>query len=165
MGEWVPWGAGIRDVHVNESRGPSDSETDARAVRRRFVHWFESVVEYEDVRELIRIRDDERDGHVLIFSSASCRGSYRVLRIAVYDHTGSILLLSENDTPVGEWVPFKTFITFVRYLYMTGCSGKLMCETALIDMLQGVIVKYAREGITLDVHTVSDSGGVKEIWL
>jgi hypothetical protein len=165
MGDWVPWGAGIRYAHVNESRGPSESETDAGAVRRRFVRWFESVVEYEDVRELIRITDDERDGHVLIFSSGSFRGSYRVLRIAVYDYTGSIKLLSENDTIVDKWVPFKTFITFVRYLYMTGCSGELMCEPALIDMLQGVVVKYAREGVTLDVRTVSDSGGVKEIWL
>ena len=165
MGEWVPWGAGIRNVHVNESRGPSESETDAGAVRRRFVRWFESMVEYEDVRELIKITDDDRDGHVLIFSSEGFRGSYRVLRIAVYDFTGSIKLLSENDTIVDKLVPFKTFITFVRYLYMTGCSGELMCETALIDMLQGVIVKYAREGITLEVRHVLDHSGVKEVWL
>ena len=165
MGDWVPWGAGIRCVHVNESRGPSESETDAGAVRRRFVHWFESMVEYEDVRELIEITDDERDGHVLIFSSASFRGSYRVLRFAVYDDIGSIKLLKDTDTVVDKWVPFKTFITFVRYVYSWGCSLELMCETALIDMLQGVIVKYAREGITLEVRHVLDHCGVKEVWL
>ncbi len=165
MGDWVPWGAGIRDDQDEDPSGPSEHETDDRAVRERFVQWFESVVEYEDIRELIKITYDGQDGNVLTLGPEGFRGSYRVLRIAVYDHTGSIKLLSENGTPVGKWVPSNTFITFVRYLYMTNCRGELMCETALIDMLQGVIVKYARDRITLHVREVSDSGGVKEIWL
>jgi len=165
MGDWVPWGAGIQDLDVRDPHGSSERETDDRAVRERFVDWFECLVEYEDIRELIKITYDGQDGNVLTLGPEGFRGSYRVLRIAVYDHTGSIKLLDESGTRVDRWVPLKTFITFVRYLYMTGCRGELMCETALIDMLQGVIVKYARDGITLDVRGVSDRRGVKEIWL
>ena len=87
------------------------------------------------------------------------------LKIAVYDHTRDILLLRVEGIRVREWVPWKTFITFVRYLYTMGCDGMLMCETALIDTMQGVIVKYARDRIRLTVRDVNTDGGVKEIWL
>ena len=87
------------------------------------------------------------------------------LKIAVYDHTRDILLLRVEGIRVREWVPWKTFITFVRYLYTMGCDGMLMCETALIDTMQGVIVKYARERTRLTVRDVNTDDGVKAIWL
>ena len=90
---------------------------------------------------------------------------FDALKIAVYDDTSDIMLLKVNNTRVGKWVPWNTFITFVRYLYTMDCRGTLMCETALIDMLQGVIVKYARDGIRLAVRRINDYGRVKEIWL
>jgi hypothetical protein len=164
MGDRVPWGAGIRDDQDEDPFGSSERETDHRGARDRFVDRYRASVE-DYVREHITITYHGHEGNELTLGQSGVGRPCDYVHIAVYEHTDNITLLEVNNTRVGKLVPWRTFITFMRYLYTRDCGAELMCETALIDMLQGVIVKYARDGIRLKVQGFTDHRGVKVIKL
>jgi hypothetical protein len=144
------------------------SEMDRRGddgVRDRFMDRFEDVVGEKICRDL-RVGYYGHDGNIINLGSNNYMMICDYIQIAVGDEAEhDVQLLKVNGERVGKMVPWKTFVTFVCYLYTRDCGGRMMCETVLVDMLQGVLNRYRADGVVLEVDDFEDRGRVKKIQL
>ena len=164
--EPLPRGPAREDA-CEDPTGSSERETDRRGdgVRDRFMDRFRGVVEEKIVRDL-RVGFYGHDGNIINLSSNSLGMICDYIQIAVGGEAEhDVQLLKVNGKRVGKMVPWKTFVTFVRYLYTRDCGGRMMCETVLMDMLQGVLNRYRADGVVLEVDDFEDRGRVKKIQL
>ena len=126
---------------------------------------FRGVVEEKIVRDL-RVGFYGHDGNIINLGSNNYMMLCDYIQIAVGDEAEhGVQLLKVNGERVGKMVPWKTFVTFVRHLYTRNCRGRMMCETVLVDMLQGVLNRYRADGVVLEVDDFEDRGRVKKIQL
>lgn len=164
--EPLPRGPAREDA-CQDPTGSSERETDRRGdgVRDRFMDRFRVVVGEKICRDL-RVGYYGHRGNIINLSSNSLGMVCDHIQIAVGGEAeNDVLLLKVNGRPENKMVPWKTFVTFVRYLYTRDCGGRMMCETVLVDMLQGVLNRYRADGVALEVDDFEDRGSVKKIQL